>query len=709
MRLSDLDIDKRVIEILRSEGINELYPPQAKAIPYALKGDNLLLCAGTAAGKTLVAYLAILDSVLLGGRAVYIVPLKALATEKYEELKKFESLGIRTTVTTSDYDRRQDFSRYDVVVCTSERIDSLMRRKPRWIEDITVVIADEVHLLNDHSRGPTLEIVLTRFKLMSKKIQILALSATIGNPKELASWLDARAIVSDFRPVSLHSGVFSQEENNTIFFKDGKEVEIPFTMRYGSVGNLVLDCLENGGQSLVFVNTRRSAQSEAKKLALIFERKGIADNEQLVEKINGSDRISSTLKKCVRAGTAFHTAELDGNQRKIVEESFKKGLIKCICATPTLAFGVNLPARRVIIRDTKRYQKTSDGFDLINLPVLEVRQMEGRAGRPGYDEYGESIIVEKTSYLDGSGSKENLFEHYINADVEELTSKLSNLTSLRSHTLSLIATKFAQNMDEIMKFYKHTFLGHIELNEEEMSAKIEEILNFLEKNEFIKFSGKKIKATMLGTRISTLYIDPFSAVIIKNALERAKEKVDIVAILHGIAYTPDVRRLRFSGDVDMDKMEELNLLMDIPEEWDENFNLFFSALKTAYMLRDWVNEINEDSIVNRFKTSRGDINAIVQEMRWMLYAAREIDKLLATGLYRQLKILEMRVRYGVKEELLELCSLRGIGRIRARALFDHNIKNLKDINSASVAKLKGIEDFGDRLARSVKKQAEELV
>src|SRR5256712_9547000 len=191
MRVADLGLDPRIVEILKSQGIEELYPPQADAIGPALLGENLVLAIPTASGKSLVAYLAILVSVLRGGKALYIVPLRALAAEKYEDLKEFEQLGIRVGISVGDYDSIDpSLEKFDVIVATSERADSLLRHRINWLQQLTVVVADEVHLINDGDRGPTLEVTVAKLRQGNPKAQVLALSATIKNSDQLAKRLE---------------------------------------------------------------------------------------------------------------------------------------------------------------------------------------------------------------------------------------------------------------------------------------------------------------------------------------------------------------------------------------------------------------------------------------------------------------------------------------------------------------------------------------
>src|SRR5512136_611215 len=156
MRIDDLGLDPRIVRKLKEDGIERLYPPQEKAIGPTLDGKNVVLAIPTASGKSLIAYLAMLQAVLRGGKALYIVPLKALASEKFDDLSKFESLGIKVGESSGDFDEIDPkLHMYDIVVATSEKADSLLRHRVRWLEQLSVVVADEVHLINDPDRGPT--------------------------------------------------------------------------------------------------------------------------------------------------------------------------------------------------------------------------------------------------------------------------------------------------------------------------------------------------------------------------------------------------------------------------------------------------------------------------------------------------------------------------------------------------------------------------
>jgi helicase len=204
-------LPEKLVSVLEAEGIDHLRPSQYKSIKAGLLDrKSLLVCTPTASGKTLVAELAFMNAILnRKGKAVYIVPLKALATEKFREFRRKYGKLINIGMSIGDLDSSDPYLHtFDLILCTSEKLDSLTRHHAPWLRDIAVVIVDEIHLLNDPGRGPTLEILITILKQLLKSAQFIGLSATIGNEKELAEWLNAELIHDDWRPVELKKGVY---------------------------------------------------------------------------------------------------------------------------------------------------------------------------------------------------------------------------------------------------------------------------------------------------------------------------------------------------------------------------------------------------------------------------------------------------------------------------------------------------------------------
>src|SRR2546426_777426 len=997
MRVADLGLDSRIVEILKKQGIEELYPPQAEAIGPALLGENLVLAIPTASGKSLVAYLAILASVLRGGKALYIVPLRALAAEKYEDLKEFEPLGLKVGISVGDYDSVDpNLERLDVIVATSERADSLLRHKTNWLQRLSVVVADEVHLINDADRGPTLEVTLAKLRQVNPGAQVLALSATIKNSEELARWLEAEHIKSEWRPVPLKQGVY---HDGLVHFADqtvqGVHVE------EDDLSGLVTDIMSSGGQALVFVNTRRSAEALARSLARDVREK-LADKDlehlgkvaaSMIREQDEATSVAARLGKCIEGGTAFHHAGLTNSQRSVVEKEFRKGRIRGLVATPTLCLHpdtlittdrgpvkialirqgdrvlthrgrfrtvlsvskrwyegpmlkvkadgmppvVMTPRHRVLRND--RYRFGHHGIDgvwhvTIRGPLEWVRASELRredevmspVEMPEFFADGghRTVLIHQENFV-GRNQFGSVFSHPTarpvpqTVELEEETAELfglyaaegftsrngvvgfaiatyeSDLTRFLRRTLptlfkvvvrvsdasrhrrqvtccskalahffdeefgrrapnkhfpeylidapdniiralvrgawkgdgtvdprgfqkarfDTVSPQLAEQISRMLKrlgympavritrpqtgLGKHTqyhlalsgthgsmFLrdvmginprqiskgnrtyntknlvdgsfrspvrrirrvpyagevynlhvegdesyvcsfafavhnsaginlparlvivrdpnrfdvnlgtGHVG-SEEELFAffnrtffaftgdvhairgKILEVLEFLAKEDFISRHDGFLRATFFGKRTSDLYIDPLSAVKMRDALREARD--DRFFHLWTVCTTPDMPKLYLRrGDYAWveQKIEEADLTFPV-----EDYDFFLAEVKTASLLDDWITERTEEEVTKKFGIGPGDIRRMTDQAEWLLYSMGELGRIFNKKKVRALTRLTIQVQYGVKEELLELISLRGVGRVRGRGLFQRGFKTLKDLQKAN--------------------------
>jgi len=706
MKLDGTSLNEKIINVLRDHEIFELYPPQKEALPHVINGENMVLSIPTASGKSLIAYIGIVNKLILeGGKALYIVPLKALAKEKYEELKLFEILGLKIGISTGDLDDSDPrLFKYDVIVCTSEKADSLLRHGLNWVDKVKVLVIDEIHLINDPDRGPTLEVIISKFKALNKKTQIIALSATIKNADELSIWLNAKLIKSDWRPVPLKEGVCLK---NKITYDSGKTITINENEKK-SLDILVKNSIKNKGQVLVFVNTRRSTISVANKLSLIIEKlinkeeinelnKILESTENNISEINSIDK---KLFNLIKKGVAFHNAGLSSNQRKMVEDGFKNRQIKCIVATPTLAAGVNIPAQCVIIRDLWRYDLN---YGMRPIPILEYKQQAGRAGRPRYDKSGEAISIAKNE-----DQKEHIFNTYILGEPEPIFSKLGSKSALRMHLLSSIATNFINDIENIYNFIDSTFYA-CQSDTYALKYDVDETLNFLIENGFIELINDKYKSTLFGKRTSSLYIDPLSALLLKNAIEKPKcQNPTSLSFINAVCSTPDVRSLylRKGDNWVEDQVEHFKneFLIDKPDISSDEYDWFLSDLKTSLLVIDWIEEIPEDGIISKYNVGPGDIHNIVEMVEWLLYASREFARMYNYEYLTILNNLVTRVHYGCKKELLNLVSLRGIGRIRARALYNENFQTINDLRRIPLERLSKIKTIGEGIAKNIKNQ-----
>lgn len=703
MKISELNLSKQVTDFLKNEGYSELYPPQKDSIDAGLlDGQNILVSAPTASGKTLIAIIAMINYLSnKRGKVVYLSPLRALAAEKFSEFQKLESLDfgkkIKVQISTGDYELVDaGLEKSDILILTNEKMDSIIRHSPEWIEDIGLVIADEVHLIGDEDRGQTLEVVLTKLKLLESKPQIVALSATITNVDELSEWLECKTVENNWRPVPLYEGVY---DGGSVIMNDGREFEVEASIR-GKPVDLGIESVMGGGQSLLFAETRtRSSSLAAKASDAILNLLKQSEREEL-EKIskkilehNEHTELVKTLAELVKKGVAFHHAGLNPNCRQTVETEFRNGRIKLLAATPTLAAGVNLPARRVIISSISRYNSRVGANRPIS--VLEYKQLCGRAGRPQYDDYGEAIIV-------GNYNGRELIDYYVNGEPEPIISKITDDKSLRTHVLSLIVTSPGIKKDEILDFFLQT-LGGLQSSKPTIKFGIDIATKFLLTENFIIKKGERFVGTDFGKKVSKLYIDPLTATYFRDSLNLITEgKKHTLGILHLISNCEEffpkfaLRNKDYEALTVILENNSSELIQPISE---------YDCSRSLMAMQSWITESSEISLSDNLKIESGDMHRMVQTAEWLIYCLRELAKQAGKAeLLEELDVLRKRVIYGIREELIDLVKIKGIGRIRARKLYNHGVKTLDDLSKIPVKKLAEIDKIGSTLADNIKSQ-----
>ncbi|NHN60679.1 ATP-dependent DNA helicase [Halorussus rarus] len=709
------DLPDGVADHFREQGIEELYPPQGEAVEAGVAdGESVVASVPTASGKTLIAELAMLTSVARGGKALYIVPLRALASEKKAEFEEFEQYGIEVGVSTGNYDSDGDWlAQKDIIVATSEKVDSLVRNGAQWVDDLTCVVADEVHLVDSKNRGPTLEVTLAKLRKLNENLQTVALSATVGNAGEIAEWLDATLVDSTWRPIDLQKGVLYGQ---ALHLDDGSKKQISRGNEKATAA-LVEDTLSDEGSSLVFVNSRRNAEAAARRLGDVTrdylapeERQELADVAAEIRDASDT-QTSDDLADAVEKGAAFHHAGLSSRSRELVEDAFRDRLVKVISATPTLAAGVNTPSRRVIVRDWRRYDGDVGGMQ--PLDVLEVHQMFGRAGRPGLDPYGEAVLI-----ANSHDELDELFDRYVWADPEPVRSKLAAEPALRTHILATVASGFADSEDELVSFLERTLYATQTDETGRLETVTQNVLEYLERNEFLEREDGGLRATGLGHRVSQLYVDPMSAAEIIDGIRSADDRPTAFGLFHLVARTPDMYELYLrSGDreeyTELAYERESEFLGSMPSEFEDHaFEDWLSALKTARLLEDWASELDEDQITDRYGVGPGDIRGKVETAEWLLNAAERLAGELGLDSGPAIREAKKRVEYGVEEELLDLAGVRNVGRKRARRLYEAGIESRADLRDADksvvLGALRGRRKTAESILENVGRKDPEL-
>jgi len=517
--------------------------------------------------------------------------------------------------------------------------------------------------------------------------------------------------------------------------------------------DIVLDTIQHKKQCLVFLNTKKSAEKLAEDIAdniKDISKKDIA--EKALNALQSPTKQCNRLHKCMLKGVAFHHSGLVEEQRKLIEENFRSGEISVICSTPTLSYGMDLPAFRVIIRDLKRYGKR--GMDYI--PVLEYMQMAGRAGRPGKETKGEAICIAKTE-----AEKDKIIDKFILGKPEEIYSKLAVEPVLRMYVLSLISGDIARTREDLLVFFGKTFWGHQFGDIDSLSRIIDKMLNLLEEYKFVasnksnvsdctdcsKIScensddlftsadvlktdtlkngnlknteDKKIKqikytATLIGRRVSQLYLDPLTANKLLEGIAKSDSNTPVFSHLQMFSSTLEMRPLLRMRKSDEEFIQGLlikyedALLEDPPKVYDYEYDEYLDSCKTAFFFHTWINETKEDKMLDEYGIEPGLIRVKLEIIDWLLYSL--IDLCNISQIKDKVNILNklrLRLKYGVKEELLPLLKLKSIGRIRARKLFDNGIKDLGDVKMADLSNLSTL--LGHSIAADIKKQVDQEI
>lgn len=489
-----------------------------------------------------------------------------------------------------------------------------------------------------------------------------------------------------------------------------------------SVTNLALDTIKLGKQALIFVNTKRSAEKVAEEISRKIKNIEKRDlSEKILAALSKPTKQCERLGRCVAKGVAFHHSGIVAKQRSLIEDNFKNDNLLIICATPTLAMGLNMPAYRVIIRDLKRYSR----HGMVWIPVLEYLQQAGRAGRPEYDVEGQAIVI-----CNSDSEKKEVIERYIYGEPEPVYSKLAVEPVLRTYILSLITVGFVRNEPEIIDFFSRTFWAHQFHDMKELTKKIRNVLAMLEEFEFIQrkeefvtadeiekirpeIMGKRvaIRPTIMGKRVAELYIDPLTANRFLKALRKATLQATIqhqaFSYLHMLCFSMEMRPLlrvksKEWDDINEDYVKSEHLILsEEPSIYDPEYDEFMQAFKTSQMLSDWIEEASEEFLLEKYDIRPGELHSKLQIAEWLLYSSQEMCRIAKfQNLIKHISKLRTRLKYGVKEELLALLRLKNIGRVRARKLYNNKIRTIGDVKKADIGILSGI--LGPKVAQDVK-------
>ena len=667
---------------------------QSEALPAIVeRDDNVVVSAPTASGKTALAEAAICRALDAGGTALFLAPLRALTNEKESEWERFESLGYSVYVVTGERDltpRRAE--RADILVMTPEKADSATRKhdSPRYsfMTDIDCCVIDEVHLLDSDRRGAVLEVTISRLRRLCAP-RIVALSATMRNVSDVAEWLDALADCTfafgeSYRPVPLSAAVETYAHGDNAFADKYRRL-------YRAL-DLAQPHIDDGGQALVFVASRQDTVRAAEKA-----RDELAERDVEISSrgdydfhTDAQELENDTLRQSVVDGVGFHHAGLAKEDKDRVEDWFKQGKIQLLFSTSTLAWGVNLPARCVVIRDTKLHDPLEGEVDMSPLDIL---QMLGRAGRPGYDDAGYAHVI-----CDGADADKY---RRLLADGKPIESRLAE--ELDTHLNAEIALGVVDDIEDVMSWLETTFYytrAESAPDQYDDSASLRDrvsaTLQRLVEGGFVDQSGLEIEPTALGRLTSQVYLRLDTAEAFYALCERANDgetaALDEAAALRTVADAAEFD----SVSARRDERETFGAVLGGEGEALDPGNRKVLAILRAGMSGTTPGELQSDAWVIRRNG-----------LRFLAALRAFCERFAAPRDANLVRRIEARVEHGVSSEAVGLTAIGGVGAGRAQKLAREGLTDPGDVRAAGIDGLVSA-GLSEGVAERVLEQAREL-
>lgn len=631
----------------------DLFLPQKELLErgYVESDDNWLIATPTGSGKTLMAEWSIQRALLWGGKAAYVAPLKAILEEKENEWSaKYPEVNLG--VFTGDRDRsNQKPSDRDLMLFTPEKLAGYFYRWKKnieWISRLNAVIFDEFHLLGEASRGPSLEALISRLRRVNPFAKIIGLSATMPNYEELASWLGATAFVSDWRPVPIKYRVLRF-----------KKVAQKFDLLLSEI----LENREHGGKTLVFVNSRKRSETLATRL---MENGVVAD---------------------------FNHAGLDLKRRSATQNAMRKGALDVVVSTSTLEMGVNFPARKVVIYDSYGF----DGESFSPLSVQRYLQCSGRAGRPGFDDYGESVILQPVwDRVD-----------YLNTKPAPLRSGFFANESLEKEVLNEVASRLSISIKHLETNFANLTLWRRQDGTLNMEIPVLRLLGA----GLLKWSGEGetyLSETALGRIAAQLGVCPHTISLLRAAYRAFPIFTEFDLLVISCLAKEGTPKFGFNFE-EIDQMA--NLVLEVPSHFLDAPTSFLSglglsdsgkkalsAVKCAVMLFRYTQGATLQELAEEFDCYPNDLDVLRRNVSWVLEAAERVfsvlrhedndekvpdEKAEETDFRKMPEIvcsdLKLMIEYGIPRESLSLIRIKDIGTRRARLLMQAGISTSEQV------------------------------
>lgn len=548
-KLRDWGLPVEIAKKYEERGITEMFEWQVTCLGNSkvlFDCCNLVYSAPTSAGKTLVAEILTIKTILERQKKVIIIlPFVSIVREKMFYLQDIlSSSGIRVEGFMGSQSPPGGLQAVHVAICTIEKANSLVNKllDEGNITELGAIIVDELHLLGDPSRGYILELLLTKIKYVSSnsdevQIQIVGMSATLPNLESLASWLDAELFITQFRPIPLDEYCLV---GNKYYDKQGvcaNTIDISLTAEGDNVLKICLETIKDGCSILIFCMTKNWCESLAQSVASSFYKLGCENSEagavlrrqlksdnilEVLEQLkNCPVGLDQVLKKTISFGVAYHHAGLSFDERDIVEGGFKSGAIRVLVATSTLSSGVNLPARKVIIR--------SPVFQRQPINILTYKQMIGRAGRMGRDTKGESVLI-------CTEAEKKIGFDLMMGTLDPVKSCIESEDKYMRAVLEMIASQVLSTKEQLYLYSKCTLLYNQQDKSFTQNCLLENTLEELKNFELVRIQTEGEEehfiATPLGKACLSSSMAPNDGLSLFCELQKARQCLVLETDLH---------------------------------------------------------------------------------------------------------------------------------------------------------------------------------
>ena len=668
VKVSDQDVCVATAEYPFAKWKFEKFNPvQSRIMDFYNKDVNALVAAKTSGGKTVVAEQFLAHEVReKGGKGMFLAPLRALAREKATDWAnpEYHLSDLKISTCTGDYrltkERTQELDDADIIIMTSEMLSHRSRshnsEQSQFLKKIGTLVIDEFHTIGVKNRGDHLEVGLMKFTQINPTARIVLLSATMPNVEQLAEWVSYSlnqkqtfVLRSEYRPVPLTIHYETYDDNLKGYDVIEKEKI-----------NKAMDIVEwyKDDKFIVFAHTKRTGEIMKKEL-------------------------QSAGIEC-----QFHSSDLESAERAKVEDKFRNDpKFKVVVATSTLAAGLNMPARRVIILGVNRGTDTVESHEII--------QMCGRSGRYGIDPMGDAYILVPESQV-------NLYKQKFNKpnriESQLLEKNGECYKTLAFHLVSEIHFGGIETTSDVTKWFNRS-LAYFQNKAFDHSV-VDSTLELLKKRGAIGLEGDKWKANAIGKVSSMFYMSPFDVSNLyfnfRSLFNSGKENDDLFVSLALGNIDSQICNI-----VNKAEKDEMSLYAN-QARLKSIGKLSDGAIKAGYCYYSLLNGTHSQALASLQRNLQLDFNRLSQILTALDSMGGNWNRL------SWFKTLEGRIAYGVPAHLINLCKIDNIGRVRANKLYEAGIKTAKDIANTSPEKLGKIINMKKDAVEKIIQQAQGL-